>query len=367
MGSRKSNKEGLYFRKGSKFYWMSFSTNGRSYNKSTGTTDKALAKKILAKTLTLIAEGKWFDIDQASKHTYDDLMEKFIAEHAPSVSLNTQASYGYSRKHLDEFFSGMTLSQIDSEKVSEYRIWRRGQGSKPATRNREVAMLGKAFSLAVHPWKWMKNNPCYKLPMEAENNDKTGQALPLDMEASVLHQAAKRLFGQLKDMVLIAIHTGCRRREVAFLRYEHINLDLRQFSVIQKGDTLKVCAMTDSVYSILSSMSKVQNISGYVFSNPETGKPWHLRTISREFSEACKEAGLKTFRFHDLRHTTGTRLGEAGKDIRTIAGILGHSKLETSRRYIKHSTEGMRQVVNDVFETKKKAAGTSDYCIITTV
>jgi site-specific recombinase XerD len=351
---RKNTTEGLYLRKDSKFFWMSFTANGRSFNKSTGTADKGLAKKILAKTLTLIAEGKWFDIDQAAKHSYDELMDKFISEHAPSVSPNTQASYGYSRKHLDEYFSGMTLSQIDSEKVSEYRIWRRGQGCKPATRNREVAMLGKAFSLAVHPWKWMKNNPCYKLPMEPENNDKTGQALPENIEEEVLMQCRKHLFGQLEDMAIIAIHTGCRRREVVMLRDENINLDLRQLSVIQKGDTLKVCAMTNTVHAILSKRRKVKNLSGYIFVNPETGKPWHLRTVSRELKVACSDAGLSTFRFHDLRHTTGTRLGQAGKDIRTIAGILGHSKLETSRRYIKHSTEGMRQVVNDVFEPKKK-------------
>ena len=346
--------EGLYRRKDSKFWWMSFSANGRGYNKSSGTTDERLAKKILAKIQVAIAEGKWLDIDYSSQRTYDEMIQRFIEEHAPTVSLNTQASYGYSRQHLDKFFGGMTLFEIASEKVSEYRIWRRGQGCKPATRNREVAMLSKAFSLAMKTWKWTKNNPCQQVAMEPEHNDKVGQALPEGVEKSLFRQCRKHLAGELEDMVVIAIHSGCRRREVAMLRWENINFQLFQFSVIQKGDKLKICPMTNTVHAILSKRSKVQNLSGYVFANPETGLAWNLRTISREFKKACKDAGIPEFRFHDLRHTTGTRLGEAGKDIHTIASILGHSKLSTSTRYVKHSTEGKRRVVNDVFEHKKK-------------
>lgn len=347
------SKEGLYIRKDSKFLWMSFTANGKHYNRSTGTPDRVLAKKILAKTLTLITEGKWFNIDQSARHTFDEMIERFISEHAPTVSKNTQASYGYSRQHLDPFFAGMTLAEIESDKVSEYRTLRRKQGSKPATRNREVAMLSKAFSLAMKTWKWTKTNPCQQVPMEPENNDKTGQALPEKIEKKVLKECAKHLDGQLSDMVIIAIHSGCRRREIAMLRYEHINLSLHQFSVIQKGDKLKICAMTNTVHAILTKRFKKQNPSGFVFVNAETSHPWHLRTITGKFKKACTDVGIPTFRFHDLRHTTGTRLGEAGKDIHTIASILGHSKLSTSTRYVKHSTEGKRRVVNDVFEKKK--------------
>lgn len=357
MGRKKTN-EGLYLRKDSKFFWMSFSGAGRHYNKSTGTADKALAKKIFAKTTVMIQEGKWFDVDHSTKYTYDELMDKFIAEHAPSVSANTQLSYGYSRKHLDHYFSGMSLSEIDSKKVSEYRIWRRDDKDnpcRPSTRNCEVAMLAKACALAVHPWGMMKHNPCYRLSQEPTDNAHTGQALPENAEEAVLLQCKKHLDGQLEEMARIAIHSGCRRKEVALLRYDRINLDLRQFSVIQKGNTLKVCGMTDTVHSILSGMNKVQNISGYVFVNPKTGKPWNLDTVSKKFKKAASDAGLPNFRrFHNLRHTCGTRLGQAGKDIRTIAEILGHSKLETSRRYIKNDTKEKTRVLNDVFEAKKK-------------
>jgi site-specific recombinase XerD len=48
----------------------------------------------------------------------------------------------------------------------------------------------------------------------------------------------------------------------------------------------------------------------------------------------------------DLRHTVGTRLGRAGQDIHTIASILDHSQLSTTRRYVKHNTESIRKGLN---------------------
>jgi len=332
---------------------MSFSANGRSYNRSSGTCNERLAAKILAKIHVKIVEGKWFEIDHSSQRTYDEMIDRFMVEHAPTVSKNTQASYAFSRQHLDQFFGGLKLSEIESEKVSEYRIWRSKQCCKPATRNREVAMLSKAFSLAINRWKWTKSNPCQQVSMEPEHNDNIGQSLPENLEESVLQTCRNYLAGDLESIVNIAIHSGCRRCEIAMLRYENINLSLYQFSVIQKGDKLKICAVTETVHAILSAKCVVKNASGFVFVNPKTGRHWNLRTVSRQFKKACKGAGIPTFRFHDLRHTTGTRLGEADKDIHTIAGILGHSKLSTAARYVKHSTESKRRVMNDVFEHKK--------------
>jgi hypothetical protein len=41
---------------------------------------------------------------------------------------------------------------------------RKEEGAAPATINRELAMLSKAFSLAVKEWEWLKDNPVPKCP-----------------------------------------------------------------------------------------------------------------------------------------------------------------------------------------------------------
>lgn len=63
---------------------------------------------------------------------------------------------------------------------------------------------------------------------------------------------------------------------------------------------------------------------------------------------ACREAKLKDFHFHDLRHTTATRLADAGVRTRGIMAILGHSCIQTSARYTHATDESLRRAVESL-------------------
>lgn len=59
--------------------------------------------------------------------------------------------------------------------------------------------------------------------------------------------------------------------------------------------------------------------------------------VSRIVRLAARRAGLGQVRAHDLRHTCGTRLSESGQPIEVIAGVLRHSDVRSSCRYL-HAT-----------------------------
>lgn len=52
---------GLYKRKGSQFYWMTFQVDGRRIFESTKTSNKKLAEKIYAKRQAEIVEGRFLN------------------------------------------------------------------------------------------------------------------------------------------------------------------------------------------------------------------------------------------------------------------------------------------------------------------
>jgi integrase len=49
--------------------------------------------------------------------------------------------------------------------------------------------------------------------------------------------------------------------------------------------------------------------------------------------KAVSRAGIKNFRFHDLRHTFASDLVQASVDIFTVSKLLGHSNVRTTMIY----------------------------------
>jgi len=70
--------------------------------------------------------------------------------------------------------------------------------------------------------------------------------------------------------------------------------------------------------------------SPYVFCN-ESGKPY--TNVRTSFDTALKRAGIKDFRFHDLRHTFASHLVMLWIDLKTVQELLGHKSFSMTLRY----------------------------------
>ena len=64
---------------------------------------------------------------------------------------------------------------------------------------------------------------------------------------------------------------------------------------------------------------------------PRTGKPY--QDVKRSFHTALRKAGIKDFKFHDLRHCFASHLVMAGIDLTTVKELLGHKTLTMTLRY----------------------------------
>jgi integrase len=77
--------------------------------------------------------------------------------------------------------------------------------------------------------------------------------------------------------------------------------------------------------------------------NSRTGV--RLTDVKHGFKSACRDAGVLDLNFHDLRHTFGTRLADAGVDIVKIAELMGHQSILTTRRYTHATDQGKRAAI----------------------
>ena len=83
-----------------------------------------------------------------------------------------------------------------------------------------------------------------------------------------------------------------------------------------------------------------------VFCHPHTGRPYDPSKMRERFKAARDRAQLRDdLRFHDLRHTFGTRMAAAGAPLRFIQEWMGHSNAQTTEIYADYApdpTQGAR-------------------------
>ena len=104
-------------------------------------------------------------------------------------------------------------------------------------------------------------------------------------------------------------------------------------------------------YRIIEVRGKVRlsNKINLVFVNKK-GKYSGTDSIRYPFKIIHNEFGLNNCRFYDLRGTYATKILHGGAEIRDVADLLGHSKIETTENYYISSTEETRKKANEFLE-----------------
>jgi integrase len=68
----------------------------------------------------------------------------------------------------------------------------------------------------------------------------------------------------------------------------------------------------------------------------------------RAFAGACRRARIVGLHWHDLTHTFGARMAEAGYGEATIAELMGRCDTKTTRRYTHATDRAKRAAVESV-------------------
>lgn len=328
------------FKRGS-VYWTCIRHNGRKVQRSLGTADRKLAKMVEALVKAQIVEEKYFEKLPGEKKTVADMMERFVKEHAPKVSQKMQISYRTSLKHLLPFFGNQTLVKVLPRHISEYKQKRLSIGRKPATVNREIACLSKAFSIAVKEWEWVKENPVSRVPREKEENI-LDRWLSKDEEITLLKQSPD----WLKDVILFALNTGMRQGELINLEWPEVDIFKNTVVALEtKNREPRTIPLNREAFEVLKQRSRLRNMKVANVFLSENGFKIDPSKIRKVFRALVKKTGIRNFRFHDLRHTFGSRLAQAGVDLFHISRLMGHRDIGTTMRYLHHSSESLRNVV----------------------
>jgi len=138
-----------------------------------------------------------------------------------------------------------------------------------------------------------------------------------------------------------ALHTGMRKGEILNLKWSNVDFKNGVITVEKtKNDEIRKIPMNQRLTETLQGAKKVSK-GDYVFS--ENGKPY--LDVKTGWWTALENAKIEGFRFHDLRHTFGSRLGMKGVDIRSIQELMGHKDIKMTLRYSHPTPEHKKRAV----------------------
>lgn len=146
-----------------------------------------------------------------------------------------------------------------------------------------------------------------------------------------------------KCWLLLAFCCGLRAEEVVQLRIENIDSKNHKLKVLGKGSKERYTILPDIVIKYLRLYCKYNHIAdknGYLFKGTN-GKEHSSTRYPTQFFEKIREKYdlPNTITFHSLRHSFATYFLLNGGELITLQSMMGHSNLNTTRRYIHFSQD----------------------------
>jgi integrase len=197
------------------------------------------------------------------------------------------------------------------------------------------------------PRGWV--SPFQDIPQHKENPGKV-RFLTLEEETKLMAAARLQSWVLLPLLIRLAIVTGLRRGALLGLRWRDVVLTEESAHVTvarTKNGDAHISPITPDLADEFRRLKRIRTQDDdLIFCGKHRELPHDFR---HGFIEACKAAGLQGVTFHTLRHTSCSRLAQAGVDILAIAEHAGHRSLTMTRRYSHLCIKSRSNTINQVF------------------
>ncbi len=291
--------------------------------------------------------------------TLQDLFDEYIERHAKHNTKTWQDMVANFRRYALPL-AGKRLSEVTRDDASRFQLKLRKEKGV-YTANRTIQLLRAVFNKGAIWGRCSKENPFDGGLVDIKNEQKRNRFLRED-EAAKLIIAARKRGDAIGDFVLLALYTGVRKSNVLAMRWEHINMTAKTWTIPHsemKNQQGQVIILQDAELEILNRRKQEQLnkriISPFVFHGTGT-KTKHLADPKKGWYALRKEAGVEDCTIHDLRRSLGSALANHNFNLSVIKHALNHKDIKTTAAVYAHvNDEAARQARAVVHATWEKA------------
>lgn len=251
---------------------------------------------------------------------------------------------------LDRFYAELLVSGFKKGRKETVR------GLSPRSVAYVHTLIGAVLSYA-RKQKLVRVNVAEDATAPRKRTQEVNPWTPQELRAFFGATRADRLYPAWR----LGLQTGGRRGELNGLRWSDVDLlagtvRIRRNRVLVEYEILETEPKTPKSRRLIALDPETVNVlavwkdrqaqerrvlgldeddAGYVFTR-EDGEPYRPDRFSDLFAQACRQAGVRRIRFHDMRHTHATVGLLAGVHPKVMQERLGHSSISVTMDTYSH-------------------------------
>ncbi len=250
-------------------------------------------------------------------------------------------------KHLLKYFGDIPISKLMTrQNILDYRtFYLKTLNNKTYFRTLQ-SLFQRAVELDIIEVNHFAN---IKLPKQQEK-------IPITISDEELEKILNFTATPYREIVIFLVNTGLRIGELVQLVWNDVSLSEGQIivgkSFITKTKKIRVVPLNLNAKSILENLLqnkvvKIDQQKKFVFAK-SNGYKYTTDRVSKVFKKACRLAEVnEEIHLHSLRATFCSNLLKSGCTLYKASLILGHSNIETTRKYYSNiNIQTLKDAVN---------------------
>jgi len=343
----------LYKRNG--FYWISFTDpTGRRVRQSTKTANASEAQELHDKSK---AEAwRIAKLGEKPRRTWKEAVVRWSRETSHKATHESDRLHlNWLDRHLrDKYLDEIGRDVVDhltAERGKEVKKGKRQDGTavtvSNATVNRTLEVLRAVLRRAATEWEWLDRVPKVRLLPMAKRRVRF-----------LTHEEADRLLRELPvhiaEMMRFTLATGLRERNVTHLEWSQVDLERRHVVIhADQAKARKAIAVPLNADAVLVLRRQQGKHETRVFTyqppvpkNKDKPAPKPrpvVKANTKAWRKALATAGIKDFRWHDLRHTWASWHVQGGTPLHVLQELGAWESPEMVRRYAHLTSDHLRK------------------------
>ena len=347
-----------------RIWWIRYSVHGQRREESSKSLNERDALRLLKRRIQDSGKGQRINPAAAERVRMADLFDALDTDYQNNKRRSVR-TLGFRLAPLREAFDDSRAIDVTADRIARYVRERLEAKKAPATVNRELAALRRAFRLAVEHER-IASAPHIR-PL-AENNVREGFVTADQFEAVVAELAP-----YLTDLARFARITGWRRSEPTTLEWPEVDREGRrlrlrgQFSKNGEQRTIPLDYYTDkesrqwansALWQIIerrwAARTPIGDGAQFVFHR--NGQ--RIKDFRGAWSGACRRAKLPKLLFHDLRRSAVNNFDQAHVPPKVAMRFTGHKTLSVYYRYRITGDDDVRAALEQTAIARRTPKGT---------